>query len=311
MNNETKVIYNIHHYQPASFAECILPAKLKTNISTIIQSAKKQNRLPNHILMYGRPGVGKTTLAKVITKELGVPLIMFNGSELKDAKQLDILMNVEEPGAVVFIDEIHAIRVGLLEFLYPIMEECQFTISPTTKIYLAPLTFIGATTEIGIVPKPIVDRFSYLIDMPTYSIEELRLITNNMAKSSGIDIDEPAAKLIATICKNSPRIIRNILGICVDITVVKDKTKITEDIVREYMHNYGVLNDEGLTETDLKVLKVLNTSGSIGKESIISMTQINKEEYRYIIEPFLLEKGYMTLTKSGRVISDKGKTLFA
>jgi Holliday junction DNA helicase RuvB len=191
------------------------------------------------------------------------------------------------------------------------MEECQFTISPTTKIYLAPLTFIGATTEIGIVPKPIVDRFSYLIDMPTYSIEELRLITNNMAKSSGIDIDEPAAKLIATICKSSPRIIRNILGICVDITVVKDKTKITEDIVREYMHNYGVLNDEGLTETDLKVLKVLNTSGSIGKESIISMTQINKEEYRYIIEPFLLEKGYMTLTKSGRVISDKGKTLFA
>ncbi|MBP7796085.1 MAG: hypothetical protein KA059_04840 [Elusimicrobiales bacterium] len=104
---------------------------------------------------------------------------------------------------------------------------------------------------------------------------------------------------------------RNILGICVDITVVKDKTKITEDIVREYMHNYGVLNDEGLTETDLKVLKVLKESGPLEKESIISMTQMNKEEYQYVIEPFLLEKGYMLLTKSERILSKKGEEVIA
>jgi len=295
-------------YSVNSLSNYVLPYELNEKINTIMISSKKNNTIPGHILLHGPAGTGKTTLARVIANEFHIPLITFEGVTLNSLDKLKILIPITEPGAVLFIDEIHSTNKKILEAIYSIMEDNSMLLDSTTKFLLAPICVIGATTELSKIEKPLIDRFVYKLNFPVYSIPELVKIAYKMATVFNLDITPKAYNTLAVVARGVPRVLRTFIQDLKNYSIVNNIPQITESILCEYLSKNKIDPLTGLNEVDLKILKVLET-GPKSPSTIAAKAGIDEDTYRKNHEVFLIGNDFVDISPRGRVLATKGSAM--
>jgi len=289
-------------------------SELKENLAIFIESARKRNETMDHTLFYGPPGLGKTTLAQIISSELGVNFRMTSGPVLAKAGDLAaILTNLEEKD-VLFIDEIHRMSSVVEEVLYPALEDFELDLvigegpaARTVRIELQPFTLVGATTRLGLLTTPLRDRFGIPIRLEFYSVEELLEIILRASKFMKIKTDNLGGLEIAKRSRGTPRIANRLLRRVADFAVVEGTGIITKDIADSSLTRIGV-DLAGLDSADRKYLKIIAENyagGPVGVETISAAMSEARDALEEVIEPYLLQQGFLQRTPRGRMITEK------
>ena len=300
--------------RPKALKDFTGQSKLKENLSIFIESARKRNETMDHTLFYGPPGLGKTTLAQIISSELGVNFRMTSGPVLAKAGDLAaILTNLEEKD-VLFIDEIHRMSSVVEEVLYPALEDFELDLvigegpaARTVRIELQPFTLVGATTRLGLLTTPLRDRFGIPIRLEFYSVEELLEIILRASKFMKIKIDNLGGLEIAKRSRGTPRIANRLLRRVADFAVVEGTGIITKDIADSSLTRIGV-DLAGLDSADRKYLKIIAENyagGPVGVETISAAMSEARDALEEVIEPYLLQQGFLQRTPRGRMITEK------
>jgi Holliday junction DNA helicase RuvB len=268
----------------------------------------------DHTLFYGPPGLGKTTLAQIISSELGVNFRMTSGPVLAKAGDLAaILTNLEEKD-VLFIDEIHRMNSAVEEVLYPALEDFELDLvigegpaARTVRIELQPFTLVGATTRLGLLTTPLRDRFGIPIRLEFYSVEELLEIVLRASKFMEIQTEHSGGLEIAKRSRGTPRIANRLLRRVADFAVVDGNGTITKEIADSSLSRIGV-DIAGLDNADRKYLKIIAENyagGPVGVETISAAMSEARDAIEEVIEPYLLQQGFLKRTSRGRVITEK------
>ena len=303
--------------RPIKFDDYIGQDDIKKNVKVAISSSKKRGHQLDHIMFYGPPGLGKTTIATIIANELGSNIKIVTGTSIdKPADLAMILMNIEE-GDVLFIDEIHRIPKIAEEAIYSAMEDFQLNINVVDgnamnviKLNLPKFTLIGATTRIGMLTKPLRDRFGMTLRMNYYSIEDLCKIIKNASIKLEIGINDESAIEIAKRSRFTPRVSLKILKRMRDFADYLDKDIIDKEVVDECLSSMKIF-EYGLDENDLKYLEILNlTNKPLAIKTLASKLNESIETIEDSIEPYLIENNFIEKTAKGRIITDKGKVFF-
>ncbi len=316
-NNSGKInISNefISSLRPKTFDEVIGREKEKRNINIMIKAAKKRGEPLDHILFYGPPGLGKTTLANVISKELGVQMFNTSGPAIERQGDLaSILTSMPEFG-ILFIDEIHRLNKAVEEMLYPAMEDRVLDIvigkgpsAKTLRLELENFTIIGATTRIGLISSPLRNRFGAQFRLDFYSPIELRDIVLQKANMLNVEIDKVAAFEIAKRSRGTARIAISNLKRVRDYVEVKGIHKINIDTVRKVLRMYEV-DSAGLDSIDRKILKLIIEDFDGGPVGISTISAAISEEISTVsdvFEPYLIQAGFIKRTSRGRVATSK------
>ena len=287
---------------------------VKENLAIFIESARKRNETMDHTLFHGPPGLGKTTLAQIISSELGVNFRMTSGPVLAKAGDLAaILTNLEERD-VLFIDEIHRMNSAVEEVLYPALEDFELDLvigegpaARTVRIELQPFTLVGATTRLGLLTTPLRDRFGIPIRLEFYSPEELLKIVIRASKFMQIQLDSSGGREIAKRSRGTPRIANRLLRRVADFAVVEGNGVITKEIADSSLTRIGV-DIEGLDLADKKYLKVVAENyggGPVGVETISAAMSEARDSLEEVIEPYLLQQGFIQRTPRGRMLTKK------
>jgi Holliday junction DNA helicase RuvB len=305
---EEEKILNIS-LRPASMKDFIGQKELVENLNISIAAAKKRNEPLEHVLFSGPPGLGKTTLAHIISHEMGTKITATSGPAIERAGDLiGILTNLEK-GDILFIDEIHRLSRTVEEFLYPAMENFQidFVIdkgpyAKTIKFNLKHFSLIGATTRSGLLTAPLRGRFGIFHHLDFYQPEELVSILKRSAHLLGAKLDKEAALEIARRSRGTPRIANRLLRRVRDFAQVKEKEIITRDIVDSALSAQGIDNG-GLDAVDRKVLNVIidyYNGGPVGIEALAASLNEEADTIVDVVEPFLLKIGFLKRTQRGR-----------
>ena len=300
--------------RPKTLKDFTGQSELKENLAIFIESARKRNETMDHTLFYGPPGLGKTTLAQIISSELGVNFRMTSGPVLAKAGDLAaILTNLEEKD-VLFIDEIHRMSSVVEEVLYPALEDFELDLvigegpaARTVRIELQPFTLVGATTRLGLLTTPLRDRFGIPIRLEFYSVEELLEIILRASKFMKIKIDNLGGLEIAKRSRGTPRIANRLLRRVADFAVVEGTGIITKDIADSSLTRIGV-DLAGLDSADRKYLKIIAenySGGPVGVETISAAMSEARDALEEVIEPYLLQQGFLQRTSRGRMITEK------
>jgi len=287
---------------------------VKENLAIFIESARKRNETMDHTLFHGPPGLGKTTLAQIISSELGVNFRMTSGPVLAKAGDLAaILTNLEERD-VLFIDEIHRMNSAVEEVLYPALEDFELDLvigegpaARTVRIELQPFTLVGATTRLGLLTTPLRDRFGIPIRLEFYSPEELLKIVIRASKFMQIELDSSGGREIAKRSRGTPRIANRLLRRVADFAVVEGNGLITKEIADSSLTRIGV-DIAGLDLADRKYLKVVAENyggGPVGVETISAAMSEARDSLEEVIEPYLLQQGFIQRTPRGRMLTKK------
>ena len=287
---------------------------VKENLAIFIESARKRNETMDHTLFHGPPGLGKTTLAQIISSELGVNFRMTSGPVLAKAGDLAaILTNLEERD-VLFIDEIHRMNSAVEEVLYPALEDFELDLvigegpaARTVRIELQPFTLVGATTRLGLLTTPLRDRFGIPIRLEFYSPEELLKIVIRASKFMQIQLDSSGGREIAKRSRGTPRIANRLLRRVADFAVVEGNGVITKEIADSSLTRIGV-DIAGLDLADRKYLKVIAENyggGPVGVETISAAMSEARDSVEEVIEPYLLQQGFIQRTPRGRMLTKK------
>ncbi len=300
--------------RPDSFDEYIGQTDVKENIKVFVKAAKLRGTNLDHVLLYGPPGLGKTTLAHIIANELGSNIKTASGPTIEKSGDLAAILSTLEPNDVLFIDEIHRIPRYIEEILYSAMEDYKLDIiigsegqSRNIKIDLPPWTLVGATTRAGDLSAPLRDRFGIVSKLEFYTNDELKEIVKRTARVLDMEIDDDAAYEIAIRSRKTPRIANRLLKRVGDFALVEDNGKITLPLVKKALKRLKI-NDSGLDSTDVEYLMSIIekfNGGPVGVESIASSIGEEVGTIEDVIEPFLLQEGYVKRTSRGRIVTEK------
>ncbi|MBO5530261.1 MAG: Holliday junction branch migration DNA helicase RuvB [Bacilli bacterium] len=300
--------------RPQYINEYIGQKDVKDNLKVFIEAAKMREESLDHVLLYGPPGLGKTTLAYIIANELGVNIKTASGPSIEKSGDLAAVLSSLEPGDVLFIDEIHRMPRFIEEILYPAMEDYTLDIiigsdgsSRSIKIDLPPFTLVGATTRAGDLSSPLRDRFGIISHLDYYTIEDLTTIVKRTAKVFDIEIEEEAAIELAKRSRGTPRIANRLLKRVRDFALVNGSGIIDMDITKSSLEKLKVDND-GLDETDHKLLESIIykfNGGPVGIDALASSIGEEKATIEDVYEPYLLQNGYLKRTNRGRIVTEK------
>lgn len=310
---EEKVIES--SLRPRSFDEFIGQDKVKTQLEIFLRASLKRGDTLDHILLYGPPGLGKTTLAYIIASELKVPIQVTSGPAIEKAGELVAILTSLEDCSVLFIDEIHRLGKPIEEILYPAMEEREIDIvigkgtgARAIRIRLPKFTLIGATTRFGLVSPPLRDRFGIIERLDYYTPEEILKIVERSARILNIRYELDALKEISSRSRGTPRIANRLIKRVRDYAEVKGDGFISHHLAIEAL-NLLEIEEHGLDREDLRILEAIAykfNGGPVGIETLSSAIGESSETIEEIYEPYLIKMGYIAKTPRGRVITENG-----
>ena len=300
--------------RPESIDEYIGQEDVKENIRVFVEAAKMRNEPLDHVLLYGPPGLGKTTLAFIIAHELGTNIKTASGPSIEKSGDLAAILSSLEPGDVLFIDEIHRMPRYIEEILYPAMEDFSLDIivgsegnSRNIKIDLPPFTLVGATTRAGDLSAPLRDRFGITSKLQFYTVSELTDIIKRTARVLRVEIDNSAAIELAKRSRGTPRIANRLFKRVRDFALVKGNGKVDLAITEEALERLKV-DKMGLDNTDhellLAIIEKFN-GGPVGVEALSSSIGEEVTTIEDVYEPYLLQTGLLKRTSRGRIATDK------
>lgn len=298
--------------RPQSLDEFIGQADARANLKVFIESAKRRGEAMDHALFHGPPGLGKTTLAQIMARELGVNFRMTSGPVLAKAGDLAAILTNLEARDVLFIDEIHRLNPAVEEVLYPALEDFELDLvigegpaARTVRIELQPFTLVGATTRMGLLTTPLRDRFGIPTRLEFYTVDELHEIVTRGARLMGSPADEAGAYEIARRARGTPRIAGRLLRRVVDFAVVEGDGRVTQAIADLALTRLGV-DDLGLDNADRRYLRLIAESyggGPVGVETLSAALSESRDALEEVIEPYLLQKGLIQRTPRGRMLA--------
>lgn len=312
--DETEEVFE-QSLRPQTLKEYIGQEKVKRNLGIFIEAAKQRQESLDHILLYGPPGLGKTTLALIVANELGTKLQTISGPAIERPGDLVAVMSLLEPGDVLFIDEIHRVPKIAEEILYSAMEDYYIDImigkSDETKrsvrLELPPFTLVGATTKAGMISAPLRDRFGIIGRLEYYEPKELLQIVQRSAFVLGVEMEKDGAMEIARRSRGTPRIANRLLKRVRDFAQIKGDGIITQSIA-----NIGLsaldIDSEGLNTLDQRLLLTIIdqfNGGPVGVDTLASTLGEDRDTLEFMYEPFLLQQGFIIRTSRGRVVTEK------
>lgn len=285
----------------------------KKSLKIAIEAAKKRGEALEHILLYGPPGLGKTTLSHIISKEMEADIRITSGPAIERAGDLASILTNLKKGDILFIDEIHRLNKVVEETLYPAMEDYCLDIvigkgpsARTLRLDLPQFTIIGATTRVGLLSAPLRDRFGVIHRLQFYAPNELEIITENAAKKLNIPIDSQSIKEISIRARGTPRVALKLLKRARDFSQVKGKGEITQSLTKNALEMLEI-DKLGLDNSDTRYLKSIIThhgGGPIGIETIASTISEDIGTVEEVIEPYLMQIGFIKRTPRGRVVTE-------
>ena len=300
--------------RPKKLSEYVGQEKIREQLEVFIGAAKKRNEALDHVLLFGPPGLGKTTLANIISKEMGVNLRQTSGPVLEKTGDLAALLSNLEENDVLFIDEIHRLSPVIEEILYPAMEDYRLDImigegpsARSVKLELPSFTLIGATTRAGMLTNPLRDRFGIVSRLEFYSHEELTKIVTRSASLLEVGIDQEGANEIANRSRGTPRIANRLLRRVRDFAEVKSKGKVNKSTADAALK----MLDVDLIGLDLMdrsfLLSIIEkfSGGPVGLDNIAAAIGEEKETIEDVIEPYLIQQGYLMRSPRGRLATEK------
>jgi len=301
--------------RPQSLDAFIGQAEARANLAVFIQSARQRGDAMDHALFHGPPGLGKTTLAQIMARELGVGFRMTSGPVLARAGDLAAILTNLEARDVLFIDEIHRLNPAVEEVLYPAMEDFELDLvigegpaARTVRIELQPFTLVGATTRLGLLTTPLRDRFGIPVRLQFYTEHELFGIVSRGAALLGVEAEDEGLREIARRARGTPRIAGRLLRRVVDFAVVENGGRVSRAVADGALTRLGV-DGMGLDQADLRYLGLIAENyggGPVGIETLSAALSESRDSLEEVIEPFLLQQGLIQRTPRGRMLAAKG-----
>ncbi|GMQ63418.1 Holliday junction branch migration DNA helicase RuvB [Vallitalea maricola] len=309
MDEDLKIEQNL---RPKLLSDYIGQAKAKENMKVFIEAAKLREEPLDHVLLYGPPGLGKTTLSNIIANEMGVNLKITSGPAIEKPGDMAAILNNLQEGDILFIDEIHRLNRQVEEVMYPAMEDFVIDIvigkgpsARSIRLDLPKFTLVGATTRIGLLTSPLRDRFGVINKLEFYTLDELTDIVKRSACVLGIDIDEKGAVEIARRSRGTPRLANRLLKRVRDFAQVKYKGDITKEVA-DYALDLLDVDKSGLDKNDRKMLLAMiekYNGGPVGLDTLAATIGEESGTVEDVYEPYLIQLGYINRTPRGRTVT--------
>ncbi len=305
--------------RPQSLVEYIGQEEIKRNLEVFLPAARKRKEAMEHILLHGCPGLGKTTLAFILAKEMGAQIRTTSGPAIERPGDLAALLTNLQPNDVLFIDEIHRLKPAVEEILYSAMEDFCLDLvvgkgpsARSMRISLPKFTLIGATTKLSALSSPLRDRFGNVLKLEFYTEDDIEKILQRSAKILGVSVASSAASKLAQSARRTPRVANRLLRRVRDFAHVQDKDFVDEEMVEETLKLLGI-DALGLDSTDRKLLMTVADKfkgGPVGLSTLSAATNEEEETIEEIYEPFLMQLGFLERTPRGRLLTEKVYTYF-